>query len=152
MVRQTSIIAYQTIMSNGLLSKRREQTYDYLYHYGPCTARKVSAFVTGGWKRLHELQELGVVETCGTTVCPDTNQTVLLWDVTAVIPTGSITQSKSKLAEAREELKEAKRALKDVYDLLTYPTFDGVKKRYAIRRIASVLHLRCRPIIDEDCE
>ena len=86
MVRETSAAAYHEIVESGLLSKRRLQVYEYLYRNGPCTARQVSEGVPGGWKRLGELRDLGVVAEIGQTVCGVTAKTVILWDVTSDLP------------------------------------------------------------------
>ena len=91
-VRQTSIDAYNNIKQNGLLARKRWEVYDYLFHNGPCTARSMvksltEQGITLGWSctgRLSELREAGVVIELGTVKCPETNQTVILWDVTSL--------------------------------------------------------------------
>lgn len=44
MVRRTSIDAYREIERNGLLSRRRWEVYEILYHHGPLTANGVANF------------------------------------------------------------------------------------------------------------
>lgn len=93
-MRQTSVDAYNQIKSEGLLSVRRWETYDPLYHHGPMTAGQVGLLLPGKGRaasgnvhaRLGELRERGVVMELGTVICPVTQQRVILWDVTANIP------------------------------------------------------------------
>lgn len=92
-MRQTSAEAYNAIKENGLLSKFRWATYDFLFHNGPLTTRGVHAGVKQIAKdvgivssRLTELREMGVVREVGLKVCDTTGMTVTLWDVTAKLP------------------------------------------------------------------
>ena len=92
-MRQTSIDAYNTIKANGLLGKRQFQVYCYVYKNGPCTARQVFQGLagptdhTGSYNtRLSELRKKGVVQEIGTTVCKQTKNEVILWDVTDKLP------------------------------------------------------------------
>ena len=88
-VRDTSIEAYIKIKENGLLSKRRFQVYDRIYHHGPETARQtldglnLRSNQTG---RFTELEELGMIKEVGKTNCEKTGFTVTLYDVTSKLP------------------------------------------------------------------
>ncbi len=88
MIRQTSIEAYQTIRESGLLSRRRLEAYDILFNHGPMTAQELDrkAGSVGLWKRLSELEAVGVVATVGERDCKVTNMNAILWDVTDKLP------------------------------------------------------------------
>lgn len=117
MARNTSIQVYDKIKANGLLSKRRFQAYDTVFNHGPLTATQVSkiAGVPGLWKRLPELRKLGVVAEVGTSQCPITGETVLLWDVTDQLPieSNSPTTNKEKILFLKATLQIASKALRD---------------------------------------
>lgn len=94
MTRQTSIDAYQEILSNGLLSDRRFEIYKILYKTGPMTANEISEYMRGrnyakgsnAHARLCELRELGVVKEVAEVKCSITGMTVIQWDVTDSLP------------------------------------------------------------------
>jgi Fe2+ or Zn2+ uptake regulation protein len=95
MKRKTSIEAYTRIKENGLLSKRRWEVYEILYHNGPLTAHEVVAIArrtyphanqTSFNARLTELEEVGVAETCGEKINPVSGFHNKLWDVNDKIP------------------------------------------------------------------
>jgi len=105
MVRQTSIDAYNTIKNNGLLSKRRWEVYDALFNYGPLTATQIASKMPGFKSqsvganvhaRLGELRSFGVVVELGEVECPETGNTVILWEVTNKLPTKARKQKKIK--------------------------------------------------------
>jgi hypothetical protein len=93
-MRQTSVEAFNKIKETGLLSKRRWQVYEWLYYHGPATARQVSNAIAGAWKRVSELEQVGLVAETGKTKCSHTGQTVTLWDVTAALPVKPEKQAK----------------------------------------------------------
>jgi hypothetical protein len=88
MIRETSVEAYEAIQESGVLSKRRWQAYNYLFHNGPLTGQELcrQTGVNGLWKRLSELQEMGLAKECGERPCKVTGMTAILWDVTAGMP------------------------------------------------------------------
>lgn len=98
MTRQTSAVAYHEIQANGLLSKRRWEVYDILYRHGPLSCAQIIKIhrkengnilsTTGSLStRLSELRDSEVVqEVSENFVCPITNHTVILWDVTKSLP------------------------------------------------------------------
>jgi hypothetical protein len=112
MQRDTSKTIYQEIRDNGLLAKRRMEVYDIIYKYGSMTGAEVSnmhkiKFGTIGStvsetirNRITELRDMGVVRELGTTKCPITNNTVILWDVTSNLP------KKLKKRLSKKEKKE----------------------------------------------
>ena len=90
-VRRTSAKAYNTIKEEGLLSKARFAVYEHLFRFGPMTASQIAQekqFRVKGsvCARLTELRNLGVAEEIREVVCPISNQTVILWDVTDRLP------------------------------------------------------------------
>lgn len=93
MTRQTSIDAYRTIESQGLLSALRFRVYEHLFHNGPCTAKEVDIALrdptqaSGVYQtRLSELRDLGVVREIGKKTCQYSGHSVILWDVTKSLP------------------------------------------------------------------
>jgi hypothetical protein len=91
-IRSTSIEAYNTIKDNGLLSKRRWEVYDWLFHNGPSYANKVwreinphanNGVVT---TRFSELKAMGLVREVGETIDERSGMACILWDVTADLP------------------------------------------------------------------
>ena len=95
MIRQTSIEAYNTIKENGLLSKRRWEVYDILFHHGPLTAHEVVqvarkqypyANQTSFNARLSELKKEGVAIEVGSKTNEVSGVSNYLWDVTSGLP------------------------------------------------------------------
>lgn len=95
MVRETSIEAYNRIKDEGLLSQRRFEVYTQLYAHGPCTANELFKKTRGISQvsqaniqpRLNELVALGVAREVETRECQITGNRVLVYDVTAGLPT-----------------------------------------------------------------
>ena len=113
-VRSTSIQAYREIQSNGLLSKRRFEVYDCLFHHGPLSSMEIknrisSAALNSTSPRLAELRNMGVVAETGTKRCQHTGQTVILWDVTGNLPVAL--PKKKSLKQELKELREKVRHL-----------------------------------------
>lgn len=96
MVNKTSLEAYQEIIRNGLLSKRRLQVYDIIFNHQPLTGSQVATVFKSQnslntnseniRNRITELKEMGVVEECGYSVDPVTNMTVLNFKTTNKLP------------------------------------------------------------------
>lgn len=95
MTRRTSIEAYNTIKDNGLLSKRRWEVYDILFHHGPLTAHEVVSVArrqypranqTSFNARLSELKAVGCAEEVGEKINPISEVLNYLWDVTDKLP------------------------------------------------------------------
>jgi hypothetical protein len=114
MARSTSIQAYNKIKQDGLLSKLRFEVYNYVYHNGPCTAKHIfkelsKVVVARGQPqpnsgvyttRCSELRDLGVMFEVKKITCPDSNHTVILWDVTPSLPTPVVKKTTRKQLEA----------------------------------------------------
>ena len=95
MIRDTSIEAYNTIKAEGLLSKRRLEVYEVLFHNGPLTATQIAQDMPGFKSqsvganvhaRLGELRSAGCVIERGEVECPITKMRVILFDVTSKLP------------------------------------------------------------------
>lgn len=90
MTRRTSRVAYNIIQASGLLSKRRWEAYDALFHHGPATASELAAHVTMRKNdlssRLSELVDWGVAYEVRERPCRVTYQTVIEFDVTSDLP------------------------------------------------------------------
>lgn len=96
MVRNTSREAYITIRDNGLLSERKWEVYDILFHHGPLTAHEVVAVArqkhplsnqTSFNARLSELKKLGCATEVGEKLNPVSKVSNYLWDLTSNLPT-----------------------------------------------------------------
>lgn len=98
MVRQTSIQAYEQIEASGLLSRVRWLVYAHLFRHGPLTGSELNNQMGGrGYhKRLSELERLRVARTVGRKNCAVTGRECEAWDVTANLPTGSVTSSSTR--------------------------------------------------------
>lgn len=95
MVRETSVISYNTIRDSGLLSKRRWEVYDILYQHGPLTAHEIVAIArrtypnanqTSFNARLSELETIDCVRRVGKKTNPTSGIENYLWDVTEKLP------------------------------------------------------------------
>jgi len=122
--RNTSIKAYNEIMSEGLLGKRQMQVYSTLYAIGPATAAEVSEADTGSFTnpskgdnshaRLSELTEMGSVEQVGQKKCSITGREAILWDVTSAIPKKYV-KKPTKLALLEQDFESFLNALDDCF-------------------------------------
>ena len=116
MVRMTSAAAYRQIRDSGLLSKSRMDVYSVIYKHGPLTSAQAYQFLTKqtpnkapnqSRARFTELREMGLIKEIGTTHCPITGHTVILWDVTDGIPKEFEKKKKTKIQKAiQKERKE----------------------------------------------
>lgn len=95
MRRQTSIETYNKIKSSGLLSNRRFEVYDMLYHSGPMTANDLvrlqkeknpNANQTGWNARFSELEKMGVIKAIGTKKDSISGNECVVWETTNELP------------------------------------------------------------------
>jgi hypothetical protein len=96
MPRQTSREAYDTIVKNGMLSKRRFQVYHTLFFSGPLTAGEITALINTSLgmnvqlnsisPRLAEMERSGAVTSVGERACTVTGHNAIIWDVTGKLP------------------------------------------------------------------
>lgn len=90
--RQTSRAAYDAIERSGLLSQRRLEVYQALFHHGPLTGKELYRMMKRVknnpdlhdtfQQRLSELVQMGLARELGTKICSVTGHNVILWDVT----------------------------------------------------------------------
>tara|TARA_R110002126_G_scaffold13983_1_gene59503 strand:+ start:213 stop:680 length:468 start_codon:yes stop_codon:yes gene_type:complete len=92
--QRTSLEIYHKI-KDGLLPKRRFQVYDIIYKHGPLTLNQILTIAqresrvlnTGAYSgRISELVEHGVIEDVGTTECPVSGNSAILWEATDKLP------------------------------------------------------------------
>ena len=126
MTRQTSMDAYRKIKSEGLLSKRRLEVYETLFHFGPMTANETfeklykkdigpKNAASNSAARFSELRDMGVIQEIGERKCSVTGMNVISWDVTSWLPTKIKKPSKKyEIAEAVE--KERKDCAQVAFD------------------------------------
>lgn len=139
MIRQTSIQAYTNIKQNGLLSKRRFEVYAWLFEHGPATAGRVSQGIHGNRNntatRLTELRNMGVVQEVGEAT-EITGETVIQWDVTALLPTKFKRSSSSRLEALIEENNKLKELLAQALDVIEGKKTIKHKKTFPVRKNA----------------
>lgn len=109
-MRQTSIDTYNEIKNSGLLSKRRMEVYDVLFHHGPMTANDLVrhnklhhpyANQTGWNARFSELERMKAIKEVGLKKDDVSGNECIVWDVTDEIP---IKLEKSNKGELKKEL------------------------------------------------
>ncbi len=103
--RETSIEVYRRIEAEGLLSDRRWEVYSQLYQYGPATAAELAEKFPpsrGGrglagnvHARLGELRDRGVVVEMGPRMYRITGNRVIVYDVTAKLPSEATMSAKN---------------------------------------------------------
>lgn len=93
-VDANSIAVYKDIIATGLLSKRRQEVFQALGQYGPCTANELFR----DWKgqnhvvqanfgaRLGELRDLGVVDIAENRFCQVTGRMAKVWQISGKYP------------------------------------------------------------------
>lgn len=105
MIRNTSMEAYRAVCEDGTLSRRRQETYISLFRHGPCTGSELlkkhqksglNTTHSNIRARLGELRDLGLAEEVGERPCGVTGKNVIVWDVTAKVPTKNSSLSKEK--------------------------------------------------------
>jgi len=153
--RVSQIEAYKEILSQGLLPRRREEIYDWVFHHGPLNANQVARSLhrdRGATScRCGELVDLGVFVEAGSHVCPLTNMTVLIYDVTDNLPVQNLKMTASPRRASRKDLvEEVKRlnreldGLQERHDVVLEKT-DAVKTQvYRLKVVCS-----CDDCIDE---
>lgn len=93
MTRPTSILSFNTIVENGLLSKMKLQVYSALYEHGPATALEL---YTRCFKETHrdhsitprfsELERMGVVRNVRERICTQSGSLAIEWETTDKLP------------------------------------------------------------------
>ncbi len=89
MIRETSLEAYEHLVTNGTLAEKNRVVYDHLYNTGPTTQKKTERYFNDRTytlrPRFAQLEKMGLIKVTGDEVCEETNRRNLLWDVTSVI-------------------------------------------------------------------
>jgi len=119
--RQTSVDAYSQILAGNLLSKRRMEVYEILFHHGPMTANEIVRKSKTSYPdtnpssfhaRLSELKKLGAISEIGEKRDVVSGQTCYVWDLTDNLPKDAKLLSNPK----KQRVKKAINALKELYD------------------------------------
>lgn len=93
--RRTSLDAFRKITQEGLLTKRRLEVYEALYHHGPCTASELAETLPGKQNRtigsnvharLGELRTVGVAMELPPRTCSISGMKTIVWQVTDQLP------------------------------------------------------------------
>lgn len=109
MTNTNSINAYRDEKDSGNITKRQQQVVDFLGLVKGATGRQISKAVPGGWKRVSELCDLGLVRVCGNIKDKDTNKTVAVYELTGqqmLLPTPSVKRpSRKELEEKVNDLE-----------------------------------------------
>lgn len=94
-MKNTSKQSYKECKESGYMTKKQKEVYDTLKGYGGLTAAEVNKITksTSNHKRLSELQDKGLVMTCGERWDEDTRKMVTIWDIA---PVGYIPQEQAK--------------------------------------------------------
>jgi len=123
-IRNTSKQVYHQIKASGVLSQRRWEVFDWLWHNGPATGREAirgaraadhGPVISQTRARLTELRDMGAIEEIGTTIDNVTGNEVILWDVTGNMPHKLPPRVKGK---TRKQLEEENRQLRAENDRL----------------------------------
>ena len=115
--RQTSIDCYHKIKAEGLLSKRRFETFEAIYKTAPCTRQEAlqSSFMFNPLSlsaaRFTELRRLGVIYEKQMRKCKVTGVNVIEWDLTGNLPV----KLESKKLSKKQRVKEALNHLRHLY-------------------------------------
>lgn len=104
-MRQTSIEAYNFIKFNNILSERRWQVYDVVFHHGPMTSAEAFVILnrlypiknlTQSRARFTELRDMGAFYEVKVRQCSVSGMQAIEWDVTNRIPGKLIKQKRIK--------------------------------------------------------
>ena len=113
--RQTSIDCYNQIRANGLLPKRRLETFEAIFKSAPCTRQEALEHTNPlnalslSAARFTELRRLGVIYEKSVRPCKVTGRNVIEWDLTDRLPVNikkSNTTKKQRVDDALNLLRE----------------------------------------------
>lgn len=137
-MKYTSLEAYTTIVTNGLLFKRRMEVYKLIAEHGPISANDLYRLVkkeTGtkgnisGWaSRFGELEEMGCIEAVGTNTDEVSGKACYQYAITNNLPRLEKKEtSKEIIARLKKEIELLKRRiryLKNKYETKNQDLFD----------------------------
>lgn len=128
--RQTSIDCYNQIKTNGLLAKRRLETYEAIFKSAPCTRQEAlqhTNFVNPlslSAVRFTELRRLGVIYEKGIRKCRVTGRNVIEWDLTDRLPI----IFKNKKQTKKQKINNVINCLRELYKNRNVSTAEDWKK------------------------
>ena len=100
--RQTSIDCYNKIKSDGLLAKRRFETFEAIFESAPCTRQEALEHTNPlnalslSAARFTELRRIGVIYEKDVRPCKVTGRNVIEWDLTDRLPVDFKNPNKTK--------------------------------------------------------
>tara|TARA_R100000541_G_scaffold53821_1_gene62093 strand:+ start:247 stop:663 length:417 start_codon:yes stop_codon:yes gene_type:complete len=115
--RQTSIDCFNKIKQDGLLAKRRLETYEAIFKKAPCTRQEalentnpLNALSLSA-ARFTELRRLGVIYEKAIKKCRITSRNVIEWDLTDRLPIDFKKNTKTK----KQRINDAINSLRELY-------------------------------------
>ena len=115
--RQTSIDCYNEIKSDGLLAKRRFETFEAIFKSAPCTRQEALEHTNPlnalslSAARFTELRRIGVIYEKDVRPCKVTGRNVIEWDLTDRLPVNIKNSNKTK----KHRLDDALNSFRELY-------------------------------------
>jgi hypothetical protein len=115
--RKTSIECFNKIKQEGLLAKRRLETYEAVFKTAPCTRQEAlqhtnpSNALSLSAVRFTELRRLGVIYEKGVRKCRVTGRNVIEWDLTDRLPINFKKNNKTK----KQRINDAINSFRELY-------------------------------------
>ena len=115
--RKTSIECFNKIKQEGLLAKRRLETYEAIFKTAPCTRQEALQHTNPlnalslSAVRFTELRRLGVIYEKGVRKCRVTGRNVIEWDLTDRLPINFKKNNKTK----KEKINDAINSFRELY-------------------------------------
>ena len=131
--RQTSIDCYNKIKSDGLLAKRRFETFDAIFKSAPCTRQEALEHTNPlnalslSAARFTELRRLGVIYEKKERPCRVTGRNVIEWDLTDKLPVDFKNPNKTKQQKKNAALESLRNLYKKRYKKINDNTIDEWK-------------------------
>lgn len=136
-MRQTSLEVYHKIKDNGVLSERRMEVYNILFHHGPLTATECWEIVkqnrsdgkthqNGITPRFSELLDMQAIYIVEERPCSITREKCISWDVTNSLPV-----KLEKKPTKEERIKELEKEVSELkFKLSKYQSESQLKFSY----------------------
>jgi len=127
--RQTSIDCYNEIRANGLLPKRRLETFEAIFKSAPCTRQEALEHTNPlnplslSAARFTELRRLGVIYEKSVRPCKVTGRNVIEWDLTDRLPISLKKTNKTK----KQRVSDTLNSLRELYKNKNTSTDDDWK-------------------------
>ena len=116
--------AYFEIVTSGALKGKQLKALEGVIQIGPCTGRELSSWAQRRgapadlWKRLSELERMGVVAATATKTCGITGSRAASWVATGRAPTGNGRPAKAGNDDAVARLESTVQDLRDEIEKL----------------------------------